>query len=105
MAKIDLVKNFRSREEVLSSINLLFDLFMDDAIGGADYKASHRMVFGNISYNEEGKTSQDYNLDVLTYTPAVGTNITKDELPNDILPSFLIHPSPSKKPLIKCFTK
>ena len=77
--KIDLVKNFRSREEVLSSINLLFDLFMDDAIGGADYKASHRMVFGNMSYNEEGKTSQDYNLDVLTYTPAVGTNITKDE--------------------------
>ena len=77
--KIDLVKNFRSREEVLSSINLLFDLFMDDAIGGADYKTSHRMVFGNMSYNEEGKTSQNYNLDVLTYTAAVGTNITKDE--------------------------
>lgn len=77
--KIDLVKNFRSRKEVLENINLLFDLFMDDEIGGADYKASHRMVFGNNTYLEEGKTSQDYNLDVLTYEESKKTNITKEE--------------------------
>lgn len=65
--KIDLVKNFRSRKEVLENINLLFELFMDDEIGGADYKASHRMVFGNNSYLEQGYTDQNYNLDVLTY--------------------------------------
>ena len=45
-----LYKNFRSREEVISNINLMFDRIMDDEIGGADYKASHRMVFGNTSY-------------------------------------------------------
>lgn len=76
--KIDLVKNFRSRKEVLENINLLFDLFMDDEIGGADYKASHRMVFGNLSYIEEGKTEQNYDLDVITY-PEPKKNISKDE--------------------------
>ena len=76
--KIDLVKNFRSRKEVLENINLLFDLFMDDEIGGADYKASHRMVFGNTSYIEQGYTEQNYNLDVLTYKE-VSKPYTKDE--------------------------
>lgn len=76
--KIDLVKNFRSRKEVLDNINLLFDLFMDDEIGGADYKASHRMVFGNTSYIEQGYTEQNYNLDVLTYKE-VPKPFTKNE--------------------------
>lgn len=76
--KIDLVKNFRSRKEVLDNINLLFDLFMDDEIGGANYKASHRMVFGNTSYIEQGYTEQNYNLDVLTYKE-VQKPFTKDE--------------------------
>ena len=76
--KIDLVKNFRSRKEVLANINLLFDLFMDDDIGGADYKTSHKMVFGNTSYIEQGYTEQNYNLDVLTYKE-VEKPFTKDE--------------------------
>ena len=65
--KIDLLKNFRSRDTVLNNINLLFDYIMDDNLGGADYRKSHRMVFGNTSYIEEGKTNQDYDLDVITY--------------------------------------
>ncbi len=76
--KIDLVKNFRSRKETLDNINLLFDQFMDDEIGGANYQASHRMVFGNNSYLEEGKTDQDYNLSVLTY-PKVPKPYTSEE--------------------------
>ena len=77
--KIDLVKNFRSRKEVLENINLLFSLFMDDDLGGADYKDSHQMVFGNNTYQEEGKTNQDYNLEILTYEEEHNSNITKDE--------------------------
>lgn len=65
--KIDLLKNFRSRGEVLDDINLLFDLFMDDEYGGADYQKSHRMVFGNTSYIEEGKTDKNYHMELLTY--------------------------------------
>ena len=76
--KIDLNKNFRSREEVLSNINLLFNLFMDDEIGGANYKESHQMIFGNNMYNEEGKTNQDYNMDIITYLDD-DKKISKDE--------------------------
>ena len=76
--KIDLVKNFRSRREVLANINLLFDLFMDDVIGGADYKASHRMVFGNNTYIEQGLTDQNYDMEIYTYEDKK-SNITKDE--------------------------
>ena len=88
--KIDLLNNFRSRREVLANINLLFDLFMDDEIGGADYRASHRMVFGNNTYIEEGFTEQNYDLDVITYDKNNLGNITKDEeeafiIGNDII--------------------
>ena len=77
--KIDLLKNFRSRREVLDNINLLFDLFMDDYIGGADYKVSHRMVFGNTSYEEEGLTDQKYDFEVYKYNKSTVQGITKDE--------------------------
>lgn len=76
--KIDLNKNFRSRSEVLSNINLLFNLFMDDEIGGADYKTSHQMVFGNNMYNEEGKTNQNYDMELITYLDN-DKKISKDE--------------------------
>ena len=65
--KIDLVKNFRSREEVLNNINYIFDFIMDTDLGGADYKKSHEMVFGNTTYNEFKKESQDNNLEIYNY--------------------------------------
>ena len=76
--KIDLLKNFRSRDNVLQNINLLFDLFMDDEIGGADYKVSHRMIFGNNTYINEGKTDQNYDMDIITYNDKE-IDVSKDE--------------------------
>jgi len=78
--KIDLVKNFRSRDIVLKNINEIFDLVMDNLIGGAEYQESHRMVFGNTTYIEEGKTNQDYDLEVLEYDLEKGSNFTKEEV-------------------------
>lgn len=77
--KIDLLKNFRSRGEVLDDINLLFDLFMDDDLGGADYQKSHRMVFGNNVYLNEGKTEENHHMDILTYDDTRLQNVSKDE--------------------------
>ena len=65
--KIDLIKNFRSRDTVLDDINLIFSAIMDDEIGGANYVKEHKMVFGNKTYIEEGHTEQNYNMDILTY--------------------------------------
>ena len=78
--KIDLVKNFRSREEVLNNINEIFDFLMDNTIGGAEYHESHRMVFGNTSYIEEGKTKQDYNMELLEYPFDKDSKYTKEEI-------------------------
>ena len=82
--RIDLLKNFRSRSEVLDDINKMFNKVMDDTLGGANYQESHNMVFGNISYNEEGKTNQDYNLEVLSY------NLDDKKYTNDEYEAFII---------------
>ena len=66
--KIDLLKNFRSREEVLNNINIMFNLIMDNDIGGADYIKEHQMVFGNTTYSNEGKTNQNNNFEIYTYS-------------------------------------
>lgn len=78
--KIDLNKNFRSREEVLTNINTVFDLIMDDEIGGANYQESHRMVFGNKTYQEEGKTNQVNDFEILSYPLEKGFPYKKEEI-------------------------
>ena len=65
--KIDLLKNFRSREETLNNINYIFDFIMDVEIGGADYKKSHRMIFGNTTYNEYKMEGQNNNFELYNY--------------------------------------
>ncbi|MEG2010579.1 MAG: UvrD-helicase domain-containing protein [Bacilli bacterium] len=64
---IDLNKNFRSREEVLDGINMMFSKIMDEKIGGANYNEGHNMIYGNKSYINEGKTNQNYNLEIYDY--------------------------------------
>lgn len=77
--KIDLLKNFRSRSEVLDDINLIFNLVMDDKIGGAEYKETHQMIFGNTSYVEQGKLEQKHNFEILNYKYEDKT-YTKEEI-------------------------
>ena len=67
--KIDLLKNFRSRKEVLDNINLIFNLIMDNEIGDAEYKQSHQMNFGNNIYIESCKIDDDRNMEILNYNP------------------------------------
>ena len=73
--KIDLVENFRSREEVLDSINDIFNNVMDIDIGGADYKNYHQMKYGNKMY--ELKANQDYGLKVLNYEETNNKELTE----------------------------
>lgn len=77
--KIDLLKNFRSRSEVLDDINTIFNPIMTNNIGNAEYTVSHQMVFGNTSYIEEGLTSQKYHMDILEYD-LKDKNFSKEEL-------------------------
>lgn len=78
--KIDLVKNFRSRKEVLSNINDVFNLIMDDIIGGAEYSKSHQMVFGNEDYIKEGLTDYNNDLEILEYEEPEDKKYSKEEI-------------------------
>ena len=78
--KIDLVQNFRSRKEVLEDINEIFNLVMSLDIGGANYKESHQMVFGNNSYIEKGLTNNDNHMDLYTYNYDKDLGYRKEEI-------------------------
>lgn len=78
--KIDLLKNFRSRPEVLNNINLIFNLIMDEKIGDAEYKKSHQMNFGNLSYIEFCKTDQNNDMEILTYNKKEIPDYSEDEI-------------------------
>ena len=65
--KIDLVKNFRSRSEVLDDVNIIFRQIMDERLGGDSYK-DHQMVFGNKAYLEEACIEHACSSDVLLYS-------------------------------------
>jgi ATP-dependent helicase/nuclease subunit A len=64
--KIDLLYNFRSREEVLADINLLFNQLMTEECGDADYIKSHQMNYGLVKYDEYKE--YNFNSSVLTYS-------------------------------------
>jgi len=78
--KIDLNKNFRSRREVLDNINVIFNLIMDNFLGGAEYSVSHNMIFGNTTYINEGKTEQNNNLEIYNYNYDKDTSYKKEEI-------------------------
>ena len=78
--KIDLNKNFRSRCEVLDDINIIFNLIMDNFLGGANYSDSHNMIFGNTTYINEGKTEQNNNLEIYNYNFLKESNFKKEEI-------------------------
>ena len=62
------MKNFRSRKEIIDTVNLVFTPLMCLSRGGADYKNDHIMHFGNENYNNDGKIeSQDFSLECPSY--------------------------------------
>ena len=64
--KIDLNKNFRSRNEVLNNINLIFNTIMTEDLGDAAYKEEHQMNFGLTKYNDN-KHDFLYDMKIMTY--------------------------------------
>ena len=78
--KIDLIKNFRSRKEVLANINYVFDYIMDDFLGGCKYREAHRMGFGNTTYEEKKNDKQNSDFEVYNYPSVKGTGYKTTEV-------------------------
>ncbi len=79
-SKIDLLNNFRSRKEVLEDINKIFRQMMDDEVGGADYQATHQMIFGLTDYEEKRDPKTSYQSEVWQYTPLDQEGFKKEEV-------------------------
>ncbi|MGL4589539.1 MAG: UvrD-helicase domain-containing protein [Mycoplasmatales bacterium] len=56
---IDLNKNFRSKEDVLTQINLVFENIMSKEYGGVEYNASQRLNFGNDKLSLSGQSKME----------------------------------------------
>ncbi|MBQ7240721.1 MAG: UvrD-helicase domain-containing protein [Bacilli bacterium] len=78
--KIDMTKNFRSRDEVISNINSFFSDIMHDDIGGAKFKEEHQMEAKFEPYNEYKQKDFDYNMRILNYSLPEKFNFKNNEV-------------------------
>lgn len=63
--RIDLAKNFRSREDVLTGANYIFRQIFDEALGEIDYDERAELVYGNYSYEDFPLQNSDVELLVI----------------------------------------
>ena len=74
--KIDLLENFRSRKEVLNSINEIFTNLMTDDFGDSSYEKDGKMRYGLKSYDDFSKG--DYRTEALVYEYDKESEYAKD---------------------------
>ena len=63
--KIILSKNFRSREEVIDSINYIFEKIMSMRNGQCDYTQNERLICGNTGYISSDDTSYKTQINII----------------------------------------
>ena len=65
---INMNKNFRSRKEVLNTINDIFSVLMTDDFGGANYIKDHIIIPSNTKYDNEGKSDLKHGIFQIPYS-------------------------------------
>lgn len=78
--KIDLLNNFRSRNEVLQGINLIFNQLMTNELGDSNYQKDGQMIFGLTAYNAIKDANYNYNTEVLTYDKEQAEDYKREEI-------------------------
>ncbi len=63
---VNLMDNFRSRDEVLKGINIIFEKIMSVQFGGVEYDDSQMLKFGNKVFDLKNE-NQNYDFELLTY--------------------------------------
>lgn len=63
---INLMKNFRSRSDVLEDVNYIFNNLMTEPFGGVNYDKSQQLTFGNKTFELANGFSTS-NFDIITY--------------------------------------
>ena len=70
--KVLLYKNFRSRKNILSSVNFIFENIMSDQVGEIEYDENEALTFGATYYGDEVK---DGSFDILLLDTTLEENI------------------------------
>lgn len=81
--RIILAKNFRSRKEVLDSVNVVFDKIMHENVGGVEYDDAAALYYG-ASYSETGA---DHKAEMLIINADQNGEISKHALEARIVAS------------------
>lgn len=63
--RIDLAKNFRSREQVLTATNYIFRQILDEEVGEISYDQDAELIYGNMSYQEANQTDVEAELVII----------------------------------------
>ncbi len=63
---INLLENFRSRDEVLQSVNHIFEKLMIPNFGIIDYQDNQALLYGNKSFEQKNQT-QNYFMEMINY--------------------------------------
>ena len=73
--------NYRSREEVLISVNNIFSKIMSSKCGGVDYQFGHELRYGNIeSYSNLGKNNYNNAFEIKVYPNNEKLDSNEDEI-------------------------
>ena len=93
--RIELPDNFRSRQEVVDTVNDIFIPLLTPELSGLDYKKEHLMLQGNKGYTETGT---NYKSEVITYeTSEIYTNAEQEarliaiDILTKIKERFMVH--------------
>lgn len=85
--KILLAKNFRSRKNVIDSINYIFEQIMSNELGDCNYSDIEKLQFGATSYKEEeGSNSTSYKteINIVELDSNDDTNFENEDLANEV---------------------
>lgn len=63
--RIDLARNFRSREEVLTGANYLFRQIFDEALGEINYDPKAELIYGNLGYEDHPQRDPSIELMII----------------------------------------
>ncbi|WP_440896217.1 helicase-exonuclease AddAB subunit AddA [Amphibacillus sp. Q70] len=63
--RIDLAKNFRSREQVLTAVNYIFRQVLDEEVGEISYDQDAELIYGNLSYEEASQSDLETELVII----------------------------------------
>lgn len=63
--RIDLAKNFRSREQVLTAVNYIFRQVLDEEVGEISYDQDAELIYGNLKYDQAEQTDTEAELVII----------------------------------------